>query len=39
MSQLTDDLMKQLRFISEAGNYFMSQKNKINWSTTGPSYS
>jgi hypothetical protein len=28
MSQLTDDLMKQLRFISEAGNYFMSQKNK-----------
>lgn len=28
MSQLTDDLMKQLRFISEAGNYFMSQKKQ-----------
>lgn len=28
MSKLTDDLMKQLRFISEAGNYFMSQKKQ-----------
>lgn len=28
MSTLTDDLMKQLRFISEAGNYFMSQKKQ-----------
>jgi len=28
MSKITDDLMKQLRFISEAGNYFMSQKKQ-----------
>ena len=28
MSKLTDDLMKQLRFIGEAGNYFMSQKKQ-----------
>lgn len=28
MSKLTDDLMKQMRFISEAGNYFMSQKKQ-----------
>lgn len=28
MSKLTDDLMKQLRFISEAGNFFMSQKKQ-----------
>ena len=28
MSQITDDLMKQLRYISEAANYFMSQKKQ-----------
>lgn len=28
MSKLTDDLMKQLRFIGEAGNYFMGQKKQ-----------
>ena len=28
MSKITDDLMKQLRFIGEAGNYFMSQKKQ-----------
>lgn len=28
MSKLTDDLMKQMRFISEAANYFMSQKKQ-----------
>lgn len=28
MSQLTDDLMKQMRYINEAANYFMSQKKQ-----------
>jgi len=28
MSNLTDDLMKQLRFISEAANFYMSQKKQ-----------
>lgn len=28
MSKLTDDLMKQLRFISEAGNFYMGQKKQ-----------
>ncbi|WP_119325811.1 MarR family transcriptional regulator [Companilactobacillus musae] len=28
MSKITDDLMKQLRFVSEAANYFMSQKKQ-----------
>ncbi|KRN98430.1 MarR family winged helix-turn-helix transcriptional regulator [Companilactobacillus kimchiensis] len=28
MSKISDDLMKQLRFISEAGNYFMGQKKQ-----------
>jgi len=28
MSKITDDLMKQLRFISDAGNFFMSQKKQ-----------
>ena len=28
MSKITDDLMKQLRFVSEAANYFMRQKKQ-----------
>jgi len=28
MSKLTEDLMKQLRFISEAGNFYMGQKKQ-----------